>query len=210
MKTTTHKRFFWTALVFVLSLTATLQTAGATQIKTMAILPFTVNSAEDLSHVQKGIFNMLYSRLSWQDHMTVIPKTQIQTDLSSLKTITGNQLVTKIAAMTNSDYVLTGSITKLAGSFSIDTQVYDIQNKRFMTFFEQSKVPDDLIDKVDRISATINKEAFNRSTVTYDQMEREKQAYINKLKRQNPEHLMKVPAGQQDQGPGWKVWKYLF
>ena len=210
MKTTTHKRFFWTALVFVLSLTATLQTAGATQIKTMAILPFTVNSAEDLSHVQKGIFNMLYSRLSWQDHMTVIPKTQIQTDLSSLKTITGNQLVTKIAAMTNSDYVLTGSITKLAGSFSIDTQVYDIQNKRFMTFFEQSKVPDDLIDKVDRISATINKEAFNRSTVTYDQMEREKQAYINKLKRQNPEHLMKVPASQQDQGPGWKVWKYLF
>ena len=210
MKTTTHQRFFWTALVLVLSLTATLQTAGATQIKTMAILPFTVNSAEDLSHVQKGIFNMLYSRLSWQDHVTVVPKTQIQTDLSSLKTITGNQLVTKIAAMTNSDYVLTGSITKLAGSFSIDTQVYDIQNKRFMTFFEQSKVPDDLIDKVDRISATINKEAFNRSTVTYDQMEREKQAYINKLKRQNPEHLMKVPAGQQDQGPGWKVWKYLF
>jgi hypothetical protein len=63
---------------------------------------------------------------------------------------------------------------------------------------------------VDQIAATINKEAFNRSTVTYEQMERKKQAYINKLKRQNPEHLMKVPAGQQDQGPGWKVWKYLF
>jgi len=41
-------------------------------------------------------------------------------------------------------------------------------------------------------------------------MELKKQAYINKLKRQNPEHLMKVPAGQQDQGAGWKVWKYLF
>jgi L-aminopeptidase/D-esterase-like protein len=79
-----------------------------------------------------------------------------------------------------------------------------------MSFFEQSKVNDDLIDKVDRIAATINKEAFNRSTVTYEQMEREKQAYINKLKRQNPEHLMKVPASQQDQGPGWKVWEYLF
>lgn len=215
MKATTHHRFFWTAILFVLSLTATLQTAGANEIKTMAILPFTVNAAEDLSHVQKGIFNMLYSRLSWQDHVTVIPKTQIQTDLSNLKTstgqqLTGNQLVTKIGATTNSDYVLTGSVTKLAGSFSIDAQVYDIRNKRFMSFFEQSKVNDDLIDKVDRIAATINKEAFNRSTVTYEQMEQEKQANINKLKRQNPEHLMKVPAVQQDKGPGWKVWKYIF
>jgi TolB-like protein len=176
----------------------------------MAILPFTVNAAEDLTHVQKGIFNMLYSRLSWQDHVLVIPKTQIQARLAELGHVTGNQLVGKIATTTNSDYVLTGSVTKLAGSFSIDTQVYDIKNKRFMSFFEQSKVNDDLIDKVDRIAATINKEAFDRSTVTYEQMEREKQAYINRLKRQNPEYLMKVPAGQQDQGPGWKVWEYLF
>jgi TolB-like protein len=210
VKATTLHHFYWTALVLVLSLTTTLQTAGATQIKTMAILPFTVNAAEDLTHVQKGIFNMLYSRLSWQDHVLVIPKTQIQARLAELGHVTGNQLVGKIATTTNSDYVLTGSVTKLAGSFSIDTQVYDIKNKRFMSFFEQSKVNDDLIDKVDRIAATINKEAFDRSTVTYEQMEREKQAYINRLKRQNPEYLMKVPAGQQDQGPGWKVWEYLF
>jgi len=114
-----------------------------------------------------------------------------------------------VKATTHSDYVLTGSVTKLAGAFSIDTKIYDIKNKRFMTFFEQSKVPD-LIDKVDQIAATINKKAFNRSTVTYEKMERKKQVYINKLKRQNPENLMKVPAAQQDQGPGWKVLEYLF
>ena len=216
MKATTRlHRFFWTVLVLVLTLTPALQTAGANETKTIAILPFTVNAAEDLSHLQNGIFYMLYSRLSWQDHVAVISKTQIQGHLAELKTVsgnevTGNQLVGKIAANTGSDYVLTGSVTELAGSFSIDTQVYDIKNKRFMTFFEQSKVNDDLIDKVDQIAATINKEAFDRSTVTYEKMEREKQAYINKLKRQNPEHLMKVPASQQDQGPGWKVWEYLF
>lgn len=211
MKATTRlHHFFWTALVLVLALTPALQTAGAKEIKTVAILPFTVNAAEDLSHVQNGIFYMLYSRLSWQDHVRVIPKTQIQTQLAELGHVTGNQLVGKIAATTGSDYVLTGSVTELAGSFSIDTQVYDIKNKRYMAFFEQSKVNDDLIDKVDQIAATINKEAFSRSTVTYERMEREKQAYINKLKRQNPEHLMKIPAGQQDQGPGWKVWEYLF
>ncbi|RLB87583.1 MAG: hypothetical protein DRH26_15365, partial [Deltaproteobacteria bacterium] len=127
MKATTRlHRFFWTSLVLVLSLAPALKTAGGSEIKTMAILPFTVNAAEDLSHVQKGIFNMLYSRLSWQDHVLVIPKTQIQADLTELETSTGhmptgNQLVGKIAAKSSSDYVLTGSITKLAGSFSIDT-----------------------------------------------------------------------------------------
>jgi TolB-like protein len=213
--TTRCHHFFWIFLVLFVSLTAYLETARSEEAKTIAVLPFTMNSAQDLAHVQNGIFYMLYSRLSWQNHVYVIPKTQIQTDLTEVKTsstttASGNQLVGQIAAKTRSDYVLTGSVTELAGSFSIDAKVYDIQNKRYMAFFEQSKIADDLIDKVDRIAATINKEAFDRSTVTYEQMEQEKQATINRLKRQNPEHLMKVPTGQQDQGPGWKVWEYLF
>jgi TolB-like protein len=207
--------FFWIFLVLFVSLTAGLKTVRSEEAKTIAILPFTMNSAQELAHVQNGIFYMLYSRLSWQNHVRVIPKTQIQADLTAINTSsqtpgTGNQLVGQIAAKTRSDYVLTGSVTELAGAFSIDAKVYDIQNKRYMAFFEQSKITDDLIDKVDQIAATINKKAFDRSTVTYEQMEQEKQANITRLKRQNPEHLMKVPAGPQDQGPGWKVWEYLF
>ena len=73
-----------------------------------------------------------------------------------------------------------------------------------------SKDSDELIDKVDRIAATINKEAFDRATVTLERMEREKQAHINQLKRQNPERLMNIPAGQKESGPGWRIWEYLF
>jgi TolB-like protein len=209
-------RFFRTSLLVVLLLSSTLQPAEAEEAKTIAVLPFTVNAANDLSHIQNGITYMLYSRLSWRNHVLVIPKIEIQSHLSKMdatpgKPTTGNQRIKEIADRTRSDYVLTGSITKLAGSFSIDTQVYDIKNKRFMTFFEQSKISDDLIDKVDRIAATINKKVFQRSTVTYTQMELEKQAHINDLKRQNPEHLMNIPEGSQKQeDPGWKIWKYLF
>ncbi len=202
--------FFLAALSLVLSLTATASTSKATDLKTIAVLPFTINSAEDMSHIQKGIIQMFYSRLSWRDHVVVIPNRDIKAQLSQMPSFTGDQLIGKIAARTNSHYVVAGSITNLAGSFSIDAQVYDIKNKRFMAFFEQSKINDDLIDKVDRIAATINKKAFNRSTVTSEKMEQEKQAHINKLKRQNPEHLMKAPQAPQDQGPGWKVWEYLF
>lgn len=204
------QQFFLASLVLVLSLVIPTHTVRAQEVTTVAVLPFTINAAEDLTHVQNGIIYMLYSRLSWQNHVVVIPKAETQDQLSKMEGITGNQLIGKIAGQTGSDYVLAGSITKLAGAFSIDTQVYDIKNKRFMAFFEQSKVSDDLIDKVDRIAATINKDVFNRSTLTYDRMEQEKKAYLNKLKRQNPEHLMTVPQGQKDEGPGWKLWEYLY
>jgi len=207
--------FFLAALMAALSFVTPAKSAGAQDIKTVALLPFAINAAEDLSYVQNGITYMLYSRLSWTDHVVVIPKAMIQAQLSKIdspagKHITGNHVISKIATQTDSDYVIAGSITKLSGSFSIDTQVYDIKNKRFMAFFEQSKISDELIDKVDQIAATINKDIFNRSTVTYEKMEQEKQAYINKLKRQNPEHLMNIPPGQQDEGPGWKLWEYIF
>jgi TolB-like protein len=202
-------RVIFTALICMLCLTNT-STARAEEVKTLAVLPFTMNAAEDLTHIQNGIIYMLYSRLSWQDHVVVIPKRQLQDQLLKLKTTKGDELIGKIAARTNSDYVLSGSITKLAGSFSIDTQFYDIKNKRLMAFFEQSKISDELIEKVDRIAATINKEAFNRSTLTLERMEREKQAHINQLKRQNPERLMNVTPGQQESGPGWKLWEYIF
>lgn len=205
------KGFFWTVLILASLLVNGLQNARAEQVQKMAILPFALNAAEDLSHIQKGVIYMLYSRLSWQDHVVVIPKGQMDPVLAETHPLRGNELVGEVAAKTASDFVLAGSITQLAGSFSIDVQLYDIQNKRYMTFFEQSKVRDDLIEKVDRIAATINKKVFDRSTVTYEKMEQEKQAYISDLKRRNPEHLMNVPAGwQEEKSPGWKIWKYLF
>jgi len=208
--TITFQQFFIVSLVLVLSLTILIPTTRAQEIKRVAVLPFTINAAENLTHIQNGIIYMLYSRLSWPNHVVVVPKARTQDQLSKMEGISGNQLIGKIASQTDSDYIVAGSITKLAGSFSIDTQVYDIKNKRFMAFFEQSKISDELIDKVDRIAATINKDVFDRSTVTYEKMEQEKQAYLKKLKRQNPEYLMTVPQGQQDDGPGWKLWEYIF
>ncbi|MCP3942246.1 MAG: hypothetical protein GY710_12270 [Desulfobacteraceae bacterium] len=201
--------FLLASLVAALFFVTAIKPAGAQEIKTIAMVPFTMNAAKDLSNIQKGILQMLYSRLSWQNHVLVIPNNKVKADLSKMDKITGNQLVGKLATATNSDYILTGSITNLAGSFSIDTKVYDIKNKRVMAFFEQSKVSDDLIDKVDRIAATINKKVFDRSTLTYEKIEGERQAHINKLKRQNPENLMNIPRYQKPESPGWKIWKYI-
>ncbi len=178
---------------------------------TLALVPFNLNSPKKLPHIKKGVLHMLYARLSWPNHVVVIPQNQINHVLDTLNASNENQRVNDLALKTGSDFVLSGSITELAGSFSIDAKVFDIKNKRYMAFFEQSDKTDDLIDKVDRMAAAINKNVFQRSTLTWDKMEQEKQAAINELKRKNPEYLMENPNWQQTkESHGWKIWKYLF
>jgi len=203
---------FLTIFISFCILTGGAQTVTAKEeIKRLCVLPFNINASEDLIHIREGIFHMLYSRLSWRDNVVVVPEHKIKNYIAHIDKISGDSGISEIAKLTHSDFVLTGTVTKLGGSFSIDTQVYDIENKRYMTFFEQSPKADDLIDKVSRIAAFINKKVFDRATRTWEKMEQEKQAYITEQKRKNPEYMMKNPEWQDtDESPGWKIWKYLF
>jgi TolB-like protein len=179
-------------------------------IKTIVILPFKVNAAEKSTPVREGIERMLYSRLSWRDNVMVIPPQKLKTHLSDIND-SKPYGINEIARLTHSDFILAGTITRLGGSFSIDIQVYDIENKRYMAFFEQSPKKDELVNKVNRIAASINQKIFARSTMAWEKMKQEKQAYIKEQQRKNPEYMMKTPRWKDTkQSVGWKIWKYLF
>lgn len=198
--------------LFLFALLGTTQILFAREgIKTIALLPIHINAPEELDHIQKGMGHMLYSRLSWKNNVLVIPEKTISEHLSRMGTPKNSSSIDKIARLTDSDYVLAGAITQLGGSFSIDIQVYDIQNKRYMAFFEQSQKKDDLIQKTNRIAAYINKTIFERTTMEWEKMDREQQAEALEQKRKNPEYMMKKPEWQETKkSPGWKIWKYLF
>ena len=181
--------------------------------ETLAVLSFDINADQNqnLDYLKKGISTMFYSRLTDPETVIVIPTKKMAAVEAGLKDFSGSELVHEAARQTGSRYVLYGTITSLAGSFSIDAKVFDTTEKQYMAFFEQSKNSDDLIKKVDRIAAAINHKVFDRTTVTWEQMEQEKQKKINDLKNQNPENLMQAPTGwQREEKVGWKVWKYLF
>jgi len=185
--------------------------AASKNIKTIAILPFKINAREKLVHVQKGLGNMFYSRLSWKDKVVVIPETKLAEQLSRINTTKTNKDIDEIARLTQSDFVLAGAITQLGGSFSIDIQVYDIENKRYMAFFEQSQKSDDLINKTSQIAAVINKKIFDRSSLAWEKMDQEQKATAQEQIRKNPEYMMQNPRWQDtEKSPGWKIWKYLF
>jgi TolB-like protein len=208
-----------TLFIFMIVLMGSTQTIAITEnIKTIAVLPFKINAPEKLIHVQKGLGRMLYSRLSWNDNVVVIPQKELLSYLSGTDgskagtdKVKSGKGIREIARLTHSDFVLTGAITKLGGSFSIDVQVYDIENKRYMAFFDQSQKSGDLIDKTNRIAATINKKIFGRSTLAWEKMEQEQKADVQKQIRKNPEYMMKTPGWQDaEKSPGWKIWKYIF
>ncbi len=199
--------------VFIFSGLICPYTAFASTPETLAVLSFDINADQNknLEYLKKGISTMLYSRLTCPEKVAVVPPKKMASIEAELKEFSGSKLVHQAARKTGSRYVLYGTITSLAGSFSIDAKVFDTTEKQYMAFFEQSKNSDDLIKKVDRIAAAINHKVFNRTTVTWEQMEQEKQKKLNELKNQNPENLMRVPTGwQREEKIGWKVWKYLF
>jgi len=197
--------------VFILGALIFPCTAVAGTPETLAVLSFNINADKNLDYIKKGISTMLYSRLTWPEKVVVVPPRKMASLEAGLKEFSGTELVHETAAKTGSRYVLHGTITSLAGAFSIDAKVFDTAEKQYMAFFEQSKNRDDLIKKVDRLAAAINHKVFNRTTVTWEEMEQEKQKQLNALKNQNPENLMQMPTGwQPEEKIGWKVWKYLF
>jgi len=186
-------------------------TCFSSEIKKVALLPFEVNSPDDISHIRAGIARMLHSRLTWKNNVKVVDKRNVSKQLEKLETVKGNELIKKISKDTNAQFVVAGSITQFANSFSLDARIYDIENKRYLTNFEQSKKIDNIIPKVNRIAAKINKSVFDRTTVSYEEMEKEKKANIEKWKRQNPENLMPAIQRSLDTDPPvWKIWKYMF
>lgn len=185
--------------------------SSAQDIKTMAILPFETISSDNIVYLQTGILKMLHSRLAWKGHVNVVPDNIVEKHLKTIGSTDMNTRIKTLSKLTGSDYVLTGSITQFSDAFSIDTRIYDIQNKRFMIFSEQSKIISDLIPKVNYITAKINKQVFDRETMIYNQLVNKEKEKYEQLRRQNPEKMMPtIPSqGPAKQSFGWRFWEYL-
>lgn len=177
----------------------------------IAILPFEIISKEDISYIQSGVTKMLYSRLEWKDHLTLIDRETIAGSLKHIDSKNQDRVVKKLSEMTGADFVISGSLTQFANAFSIDAKIYDIKNKRYMPFFEQSNKIDDIIPKINALSARINQKVFNRKTSAWEKLARQEKEEREQIKRQNPEQLMPITPGTEAEKPSsfWKIWEYL-
>lgn len=126
--------------------------------KTVAVLPFSVHSAENIDYVRQGIRDMLSSRISASDKIEVLDREAV---LEALKRTEGKELtlpaVQSLGKKMNVDYVVWGSITKIGNSFSIDGKLVDVAaSKSPVGIFTQSQGMDELIPKVTEFAQRID------------------------------------------------------
>ena len=185
----------------------------ANGLKKIAILPFEIHSENDISHIKYGIEHMLSSRLTWADHTLITDKRSIIDALEQNSELPKIAFLANIATTTNSDYVLTGSITEFANAFSIDANIYNTKDQTLQPFFGQAAEMDKIIPEISLLAAKINKKVFDRMTERYEEFT-EQQSFAEQRRQQqrmDPEK-MHTPRGRisdEDNGPWWKVWKYF-
>ncbi|MCK5543389.1 MAG: hypothetical protein KAI40_11915 [Desulfobacterales bacterium] len=199
---------------FIVFSFANLNGLCANGLKKIAILPFEIHSENDITHIKHGINHMLSSRLAWADHTTITDKRTIIDALKKNNNLKEEKFLSAMAKTTNSDYVLTGSITEFANAFSIDANIYNIKDRSSKPFFSQASKMDRIIPEISILAAKINKTVFDRTTEKYEEFAEEQTFAKQKLQEQrmDPEKMWTPQYGTDDTStkPGWKIWKYIW
>ncbi|MEE8430226.1 MAG: hypothetical protein V3S16_03175, partial [Candidatus Desulfatibia sp.] len=138
---------------------------AAAQLKRVAVIPFKINAAEDLSFLRDGIVDMLISRLSWEDKVAVLNREETAKVLETAQSPLNESKARKIGAELGVDYVLFGSLTVFGNSVSIDAKMVDVSGQNPpLAFFNQSQGMDQVIPKINLFATDINTKVFGRKT----------------------------------------------
>ncbi|PKN76388.1 MAG: hypothetical protein CVU52_04990 [Deltaproteobacteria bacterium HGW-Deltaproteobacteria-10] len=149
-----------TIFKYMICLTIILMSAGTLWAKdkhVITVLPFTLNSSENIEYVRQGIQDMLSTRIAVSNKIEVTAKDVVSDELkkSKIKEISLTE-VYNIGKKLKSDYVVWGSITKIGNSISVDGKLVDIATaKSDVGFFTQSPNLDEVIPKVNDFSQRI-------------------------------------------------------
>src|SRR5512139_3724290 len=122
------KKTILIALGMVL-LMATFSAPEAQQTKKIAILPFTVNSSENINYIRDGIWDMLISRVTVSGKTDVLSKSSVLEAMGTKKDITQADVLA-IGKRLNADFVVWGSITKICESLSLDGKLLDVASSQ--------------------------------------------------------------------------------
>jgi len=135
--------------------------AAATRV---AIIPFQINADQDYTFLQKGIVDMLSSRLSAPTVEVIDPLTTAKV-IEEVKGFKGDSKVLMAAAKLKADFAVAGSITVLGGSVSIDAKVLDVTGTRpAFSFYKQTQGMDEVIPQINRLATEINTTVLGRPT----------------------------------------------
>ncbi|MFH1155905.1 MAG: hypothetical protein V1793_19010 [Pseudomonadota bacterium] len=205
------RKWFMALSVVLLNLTLFFGVALA-DIQKVVILPFSIHAKNesDLEYLKPGIRQMLATRLTWKDRVVIADMPGTAKHLIDTQDSRGPGLASKIGTLAGADWVVSGSITEFAGSFSLDTAVLDPRTNTVRTFFGQASSIDAIIPEVNLLAARISQDLFGRKSIDIQQPQETRPALEPEAdaRRVNPETLLprKYWVKKKSSKPFWKIW----
>jgi TolB-like protein len=128
------------------------------QVKTFAVLPFTVNGPDKYQYFGRGIQDMLISRLEWQEHLVHIAKEKVTEAVASAPA-SDAEAATGLGKV-GADFLVWGSVTIMGDQCSVDVRVMEKGGKTWPKNAQTTLAG--LIPSLDTIARDINAELFQR------------------------------------------------
>lgn len=158
---------FFLVIVTIVLLISGIPGFADIQPKRVVVVPFKINAPEKMEYLKTGITDMLTSRISWENRVSVVGKQETLHALADIKTPLNETTAREIGRNLKANYVLFGSLTVFGNSVSIDAKVIDVSGTRSpLTFFNQSKGMDEVVPKINLFAEDINSQLFQRVSAT--------------------------------------------
>ncbi len=141
----------------VLLAMATVSTVEAQQTRQIAVLPFAVNSSDNINYVRDGIWDMIISRVTVGGKTDVLSKASVLDAMDKSQKKEYSQAdVSSMGKRLKVDYIVWGSITKIGDSISLDGKLLDVaSNQTPVTLYEQTRGMNEVIPKISDFSQKI-------------------------------------------------------
>ena len=163
MKATNKLLLLFTILMILSALPA----AAMAETVKVAIMPFQINSDKDYGFLQKGIVDMLSSRLAAPDEVVIIDPQTTEAAINSVEGMSGDSLALLVGAKLQADFIIHGSITALGQNVSIDSKMLNVTGSQPpVTFFKQTQSMGEVIPQINLMATDIVSRVFRRSPPT--------------------------------------------
>jgi outer membrane protein assembly complex protein YaeT len=122
----------------------------------VAVLPFEVHSEKPLAYLESSLAELLGARLEESGRVDVVEAVTVRETLIAWPGEKTEDVLRRIARELSADWVVIGSLTELAGHYSLDVRVTPAQSPvatRTMVLAAQGD--DELLDRVNELAAQI-------------------------------------------------------
>ncbi len=123
----------------------------------VAVLPFRIHSAQPLGHLERSLADLLESRLEASGRVTVVESLVVREAMVGYASgeLT-EEALRRLAADVDADWVVAGSLTELAGRYSLDVRVTPVrEGVSSHSLAYTAEGDDELLDRMNELADRI-------------------------------------------------------